>query len=367
MPLTRSLDPRHYRNVFDGVQDILYVRDMDGVLLDVNEAGARFFGKPREELIGRTLHRQMDDEQARSLKATNDLLLREGVDRSTVELRNRAGEVRIVETTTTLIRDDDGTPHGAYGVMRDVTESVRLHELLTREIEDARIVHRALLPREMPQCATIDVAVHTRTASEVGGDYYDFSTGEDGSLTIAIGDATGHGLRAAILGATAKSYFHTLSKQCSPREILEAMSSAFQHLALPSLYMCLMIARIQARQASIVGAGMPPFLVRRRSGAIERIEVAGFPLGVRRKPVFDGTVLDFDPGTAMLLFSDGLPELPDAQERELGYDAIAETFRTADATSAQSMLDPIVRLADEWCGGRASADDLTVMVVQATG
>lgn len=218
----------------------------------------------------------------------------------------------------------------------------------------------------MPRCASLDVAVHMRTASEVGGDYYDFSVGEDGSLTLAIGDATGHGLRAAILGATAKSYFLTLSKRCAPREILEAMSSAFQHLALPSLYMCLMIARIHERQASIVGAGMPPFFVRRRSGEIERVEVAGFPLGVRKKPVFDGTVIDFDPGTTMLLFSDGLPELSDPHERELGYDAIERALREADTSSAESILESVVRLADEWCGGRASADDLTVMVVQAT-
>src|SRR5438132_1264217 len=105
--LDGPLDPAHYREVFDGVQDIIYVRDMDGVLLEMNEAGARFFGRTREELVGGTLHRHSEDEPARSLRATNELLFRNGVDRSTVEMQNGAGEMRILEATTTLMRDDE--------------------------------------------------------------------------------------------------------------------------------------------------------------------------------------------------------------------------------------------------------------------
>src|SRR5205085_1502578 len=98
--------------------------------LDVNDAGVRFFGRPRDQLIGSTFHRRLDDEQARSLQTTNELLEREGVDRSTVEFESGAGELRTLEATTTLIRDGEGKAIGAYGVMRDVTESMRLQKSL---------------------------------------------------------------------------------------------------------------------------------------------------------------------------------------------------------------------------------------------
>lgn len=370
--IDRRLAPT-YREVFDRVQDIIYVRDMEGVILDINDAGARFFGVTKEEVIGRTLHRSMDDDQARSLQSTNMLLLAQGVDRSTVELRNASGEKRLLEATTTLIRDSDGTPLGAYGVMRDVTETVLLQRLLaadnarkTEELAEARRIHLALLPKQVPRLPHVDVAVHMRSATEVGGDYYDFAVADDGALTIALGDATGHGLKAGIFGATAKSYFQTLANRAAPRELMETMSGAFLNLGLPSLYMCLLLLRIRDRQVSVVGAGMPAFFVRRRrSNTAERVEVAGTPLGVRRKPSFEGRVLDFDPGTTLLLFSDGLPELLDAHERELGDQVIGECLASASDASAEEILARVIALADEWSGGRAAADDVTVMVVRA--
>jgi PAS domain S-box-containing protein len=364
---------RTYREVFDRVQDIIYVRDMDGVIVDINDAGARFFGVKKDEVIGNTLHRSVDDDQARSLQATNALLLSHGVDRSTVELRNATGEKRLLEATTTLIRDDRGEPLGAYGVMRDVTETVRLQRLLaadnarkTEELEEARRIHLALLPKQVPRLPRLDIAVHMRSATEVGGDYYDFAVADDGTLTIALGDATGHGLKAGIFGATAKSYFQTLANHTAPRELLETMSGAFLNLGIPSLYMCLLLLRIHDRQVSVVGAGMPAFFMRRRhaSGA-ERVEVAGTPLGARRKPSFEGRVLDFDPGTTMLLFSDGLPELLDAHDRELGENAIGDCLESAGEESADEILARVLSLSDAWSGGRPAADDVTVMVVRA--
>lgn len=370
--IDRRLDPT-YHEVFDRVQDIIYVRDMDGVILDINEAGARFFGVRKDEVIGRTLHRSVDDDQGRSLQATNTLLLAQGVDRSVVELRNVAGEMRLLESTTTLIRDAEGAPLGAYGVMRDVTEAMLLQRLLaadnarkTEELAEARRLHLALLPKRVPPLPHLDIAVHMRSATEVGGDYYDFASADDGALTIALGDATGHGLKAGIFGAIAKSYFQTLANRSQPREILETMSGAFLNLGLPAMYMCLMLLQIVDRRVCIVGAGMPAFFVQRRQAkTVERVEVAGTPLGVRCEPSFDTRILDFDPGTTMLLFSDGLPELLDAHDRELGEKAIGECLASASDSSADETLTRVLALADAWGGGRAAADDVTVMVISA--
>lgn len=410
-----ALDPVRYREVFDRVQDIIYVRDMEGVILDLNEAGARFFGMARGEVIGRTLHRSLDDDQAQSLKATNQLLLDRGVDRSTVELRNASGESCILETTTTLIRDDAGLAIGAYGVMRDVTDSVELHrslmaaneELLrltgtlarqkektehalieaqwqrevaeqarallaadnarkTEELEEARQVQLAMLPRSMPQLAHLEIAVKMRNASVVGGDYYDFHVAEDGTLTVAFGDASGHGMKAGIFCATAKSYFQTLAGELPPRELLETISAAFRKLGIPSLYMCMMLLRIHDRQASIVGAGMPALFVRHRDGGlVERVEIPGMPLSVARKPVFGGRVIDFAPGTSLLLFSDGLSELFNPAGEELGEARIEACFRGQEDAPAGVVLANLFALANSWAGDQPPADDLTMMVVRA--
>ena len=78
------------------------------------------------------------------------------------------------------------------------------------ELEEARELQVSLLPLKLPERADLRFGVHMSTAAEVGGDYYDFRQEEDGRLVIAIGDATGHGLRAGIMVAVTKSLFQGL-------------------------------------------------------------------------------------------------------------------------------------------------------------
>jgi serine phosphatase RsbU (regulator of sigma subunit) len=152
------------------------------------------------------------------------------------------------------------------------------------------------------------------------------------------------------------------------------MSSAFRNLGIASLYMCLMLVRIRDREASIFGAGMPAFFVRRRNvpsageapaATLERIEVAGTPLGAQRKPAFEGRVIDFEPGTMILLFSDGLLELCGEEDPESGEAAILSCLAGAPDESAEQTLNRVLAFADARSDGRPPADDVTVMVVRA--
>lgn len=109
-----------YRELFDAVEDIVYIRDLEGVILDINAAGVRFFGKPKEEIVGRTLHAEPSDERAMSLMETNLSLLESGSDRSTVELHDAQGKGWMFEVRTAVIRDRAGAPAGAFGIMREL-------------------------------------------------------------------------------------------------------------------------------------------------------------------------------------------------------------------------------------------------------
>jgi serine phosphatase RsbU (regulator of sigma subunit) len=68
-----------------------------------------------------------------------------------------------------------------------------------------------MLPEKFLYHQEFEIAALMQTASEVGGDYYDFYEGPGNQLTIAIGDATGHGARASMLVAATKSLFNLLS------------------------------------------------------------------------------------------------------------------------------------------------------------
>ena len=74
-----------------------------------------------------------------------------------------------------------------------------------KELDEARELQLSMLPKELPQLPNLDIAVYMKTATEVGGDYYDFHIGLDGTLTVVFGDATGHGMKAGTMVTTTKS------------------------------------------------------------------------------------------------------------------------------------------------------------------
>ena len=82
-------------------------------------------------------------------------------------------------------------------------------ERKTKELEEARNLQLSMLPKVLPQLPQLDIAVYMKTATEVGGDYYDFNIGLDGTLTCVLGDATGHGMKAGTMVTAVKGLFNS--------------------------------------------------------------------------------------------------------------------------------------------------------------
>ncbi|HEX6204084.1 MAG TPA: HAMP domain-containing protein, partial [Thermoanaerobaculia bacterium] len=168
------------------------------------------------------------------------------------------------------------------------------HARKSAELEEARAFQLSLLPRTLPAADGFDLAVFTRTAAEVGGDFYDFHLAGDGTLTVAVGDATGHGARAGTMVAVTKSLFSTYDPAAGPAEFLGRAAQAVRRMELGRMGMALLLARLDPpgagpRRLSVATAGMPPVLVRRGAGGGEESAVAeghvaevyapGMPLG----------------------------------------------------------------------------------------
>jgi len=120
---------------FDHLDDIVYTRDFSGVITSINAAGERFFGIPRQQIVGTTFHGLIDPAMEASLRTTNDKLLSDGHDRSEVIVRDRDGRVRVLEFNVALFRDAKGQPAGARGIMRDVSEAKELESRLRSQAQ----------------------------------------------------------------------------------------------------------------------------------------------------------------------------------------------------------------------------------------
>jgi ligand-binding sensor domain-containing protein/serine phosphatase RsbU (regulator of sigma subunit) len=241
------------------------------------------------------------------------------------------------------------------------------YERKTRELEDARQLQLSMLPTEVPKHPTLELAATMRPATEVGGDYYDFDLAEDGTLTVAIGDATGHGTRAGLMVTVAKSLFNFLRNEPDVIEVLRRSTVAIKRMNLGSLHMAMMLVKHKGNTLEIANAGMPPALVRRvGSQTIEEVNLGSVPLGSIVEFPYEKATVEVETGDVLVLMTDGLPEIINPDGEMLGYERVRKALDSIHGRSPEAVIDHLLQVGDEWSAGRAADDDMTFVVLQVT-
>ena len=236
----------------------------------------------------------------------------------------------------------------------------------SNELEEARALQLSMLPKKIPDSEFWDIAVFMETAQEVGGDYYDFAFDKSGTMTIAVGDATGHGMKAGIMVATAKSYFHTLANEHDGVEMLRRMSSGIRNMDLRMMYMSMLFLKCNGHSVQYTAAGMPPVLYfDAKKKTITRHLVKGMPLGARVDFPYREESIRVTPGDYILIMSDGLMELFNRKREMLGITRIEEALQGSEFSDASEVLSLVQKLAKEWAGDAIQEDDITLMVLKA--
>ncbi len=235
----------------------------------------------------------------------------------------------------------------------------------TRELEEARQLQLSMLPKAVPDHPHLAIAAYMHTATEVGGDYYDFATGPGGALTVVIGDATGHGVRAGTMVTATKSLFNSLAGEADLVQILERATRAIRGLGLRRLYMAVALARFESGRLELVGAGLPPALIHRAAtGRVDEVPLKGAPLGSVPGFRYRKTAAALAPGDTMLLMTDGFAETFNPEGRMLGYDRARAVLKDAAPGTPEEITQRFAEESERWADGRPPNDDLTFVVLQ---
>jgi serine phosphatase RsbU (regulator of sigma subunit) len=239
------------------------------------------------------------------------------------------------------------------------------NERRAKELEEARKLQLSLLPKKLPELPNIEIAAFMKPATEVGGDYYDFYVGGDGTLTVAIGDATGHGLKAGTMVTATKSLFNNLADEPDISSIFKSSSLALKRMNLRGMFMAMTMAKIKNNSLAISCAGMPPALLyRSATKTVEEFSVKALPLGSPMLANYEQSKLTLAPGDCVLLMSDGFPEMFNDAGEMLGFGKAAEILPDVAELSSQEIVEFFVAAASEWANGRPQDDDLTFVVLK---
>ncbi len=235
----------------------------------------------------------------------------------------------------------------------------------TEELEEARELQMSMLPQAAPQLPNLDIAFEMRPATEVGGDYYDYNLTEDDQLTIAVGDATGHGTNAGLVVSAVKSLFKTSAPGAGNLETLERISQGVKSMNLKRLYMAMTLVTFAGNRVTLAVAGMPPALIYRADeDLVEEILLGGMPLGGFIGAEREEASFDLQSGDTILLMSDGLPEMLNPENEMLDYPKMKELFEEVSDQPPKAIIDHLFKASTSWADGEPQADDITLVVIK---
>lgn len=256
-------------------------------------------------------------------------------------------------------------------VQRMVEEARRREEVeaeneqRAKEMEEARQLQLSMLPKTIPQLPHLEVAAYMKTATEVGGDYYDFNLADNGELTVVVGDATGHGLKAGTVVTAAKSLFNHLAETPDVTEFFYHSSRALKRMNLRSLFMAMTVARFNGHKVTLSSAGMPPALIYRAETAeIEEIPLTGVPLGSMTGYRYQQQQVLISRGDVIVLMSDGFPERFNYEGEMLDYWRAKDSLVEVADRSSQEIIQHFVGVGEAWADGKQQEDDVTFVVLK---
>jgi hypothetical protein len=235
----------------------------------------------------------------------------------------------------------------------------------TKELEEARNLQLSMLPKGLPQLANLDIAVYMKTATEVGGDYYDFHVHLDGTLTVVLGDATGHGMMSGMMVSIMKSLFMSDRTNKELKPFFENASAAIKDMQLGRLMMALTCVQITNNKIITTNAGMPPLLIFRKSNQmIEELVISNMPLGAMKGVSYDVKELSIERGDTLLLMSDGFAELKNKNEELYGYRRARNSFEKAAQKEPEEIVNHLKEEGMRWTNNLEPDDDVTFVVIK---
>ena len=234
------------------------------------------------------------------------------------------------------------------------------------EMEEAREFQQAMLPKEMPSTHDYEMVGFQQTATEVGGDFFDFMQKENGRWIAICGDATGHGLTSGNVVSITKTAMSALVEE-DPVPTLDSLNTTLLKMNIGLNRMCLNIANVGKDSIRFSSAGMPPaYFYSAEKGELEEVLVGALPLGSFPSAIHMEQEIPFkNKGDILVMMSDGLPEAENMADEMVGYDRTEEKIKSLVDRSAEEIKDGLVDLCNSWLDGHAELkDDMTFVIIK---
>jgi sigma-B regulation protein RsbU (phosphoserine phosphatase) len=246
-------------------------------------------------------------------------------------------------------------------------EEAAQRRVLERELGLAHQIQMAMLPRNLPRRAEVELAAAVKPARSVGGDLYDFRL-EGDDLWFMVGDVSGKGVAAALFMAVTKTLFQALVPgRPSLEGALERINDELARDNDRGMFVTAFAGRLDLRSGEVawVNAGHNPPIRVSPGGRLESVEGArGLALGVMEAQAYTVERLRLSPGEALFLYTDGVVEAIDSAEEAFSASRLEEYLRESAACPVARLVQGVFERVQAFAGSAPPFDDMTALALR---
>lgn len=241
---------------------------------------------------------------------------------------------------------------------------------LRSEMDRARRVQTALLPRVLPEIAGLEIYAASRPALQVGGDFFDVINLPNHPFIFTIGDVSGKGVSAALLMSMTRTALH--SKACfmpapTPALVMRQSNADLYHdFTRIGVFATVFVGQYVAEQRTITyaNAGHAPVIYRPHHGTATLLLAGTPPIGVATTTQVQDGYLPMEPGDLLIVATDGFHEARNATDELFGIDRLLMAVNALAEQSARAIADGIFQVVEHFSAGHPQDDDQTLIVLK---
>jgi serine phosphatase RsbU (regulator of sigma subunit) len=246
-----------------------------------------------------------------------------------------------------------------------LVERERERQRLEQEINIARDIQQALLPRDFREYPHLAVTGFNLPCLSVGGDYFDVFPLGDGRTAFLIADVSGKGLGAAILTTMLQGALSGMTLGIAPASVFNHVNRFLCDHSEVGRYATVFFGVLdQEGHLEFINAGHPSPILIRRGVAEEAFTQGSYPVGLVPEAEYTAVCLKLEPGDTLVLFSDGVTEAADPDEQLFGTPRLKQLLTGLLECPLEQIQKCVLEAVENFARGAHQADDLTLLIVR---
>ncbi|MDB6020111.1 MAG: hypothetical protein JWR19_4600 [Pedosphaera sp.] len=289
-------------------------------------------------------------------------------------VNKQAGEASAFFNANDLFLLDSLADHAAISLYNTTLYKLQTEqEQIDNDLRIASEIQKMLLPEHAPAVKNFEMVGHNIAAQQVGGDYYDFLPLDGSRVGVVIADVSGKAIPGALIMTICRSAIRAQTgSNLSPAEVLRRVNQTVIPDLREDMFVTILYGILDGEQRTFTfaRAGHDPALwYHAKTGEVDVLTPHGAAVGLDRSERFGQSLeerkLELSPGDLVVLYTDGITESLNAEEREFGRDELIVTVKQNAGGSADQILQSIFERLHQFSGDIPAQDDRTLIVIKA--